>query len=317
MPPAEKGETPEQALEAAEEAITKDITSTPTKPKATTNEIATTPAKPCFNYSQNKSCKYGDRCLYSHGDSHTGCYKTVPCKYFNLTGNCRRGQSCHYKHGEKDSGFRGRPRTRIYSFSKESWPSSEAKRIIADWSAGSHLIEGEKGPGGEHLIERRSSGCVPFRVTQEGIQYLVILQKAYVPYWTFPKGSPEQGETSFDAAKRELFEETNISGKDVVFYPGVIAIKEMYNIPGIIREATSIYNGQSFVMKKTVEFFLCKVDRNAEVTGDPREVLEKKWLLYDEAVTLLGPEKNRYDWSSPVKIAASLIEKLDDLKIDE
>jgi len=317
MLPAEKGETPEQPLEAGDKQTTLDIPSTPTKPKATTFAIATTPAKPCFNYSQNRRCKYGDRCLYSHGDSHPGSYKTVTCKYFKLTGICRRGQSCHYKHGEKDSGFRGRPRTRIYSFSKESWPSSEIKRIVADWNPCSYLIEGEKGPDGEHLIERRSSGCVAFRVTQDGIQYLVILQKAYVPYWTFPKGSPEQGETSFDAAKRELFEETNLSGNDAMFYPGVIAMKEMYNIPGIVRCPTSNYNGQSFVMRKTVEFYLCKVDRKAEVTGDSREVLEKKWLSFDDAVTLLGPEKNRYDWSSPVRIASSLIEKLDDLEINE
>lgn len=315
MPPAEKEEQPELAREATDKI--KEIIKTPTKPKAMTNEITTVPAKPCFNYSQHRKCKYGDRCLYSHGDSHAGSYKTVPCKYFKLTGECRRGQSCHYKHGDADSGFRGRPRTRVYSFSKDSWPTSETKRIKADWSPGSYLIEGEKGPGGEHLIERSSSGCVPFRVTQEGIQYLVILQKAYVPYWTFPKGSPEQGETSFDAAKRELFEETNLSGKDVMFYPGVIAIKEMYNIPGIIREAASNYNGQSFVMKKTVEFFLCKVNKNAEVTGDPREVLEKKWLSYDDAVTLLGPEMNRHDWSSPVKKAASLIEKLGDMQVEE
>jgi len=314
MPPAETKETHEQSLEAADMATTTDIPSTPTKPKATTFEIGTTPAKPCFNYSQHRSCKWGDRCLYSHGDSHAGSYKTVQCKYFKLTGNCRRGQSCHYKHGEKDSGFRGRPRTRIYSFSKESWPTGEAKRIVADWNPCSFLIEGEKGPDGEHLIERRSSGCVPFRITQDGIQYLVILQKAYVPYWTFPKGSPEQGETSFDAAKRELFEETNLSGNDVMFYPGVIAKKEMYNIPGIVRSTTSNYKGESFVMKKTVEFYLCQVNRNAEVTGDPREVLEKKWLSFDDAVTLLGPEKNRYDWSSPVRIAASLIERLGDVE---
>jgi len=283
----------------------------------TTREITNTPAKPCFNYSQHRKCKYGDRCLYSHGDSHPGSYKTLPCKYFMLSGQCRRGVSCHYKHGETDSGFRGRPRTRIYSFSKESWPTSEAKRSVADWSPGSLLIEGKKGPGGEHLIERRSCGCVPFRMIKEGIQYLVILQKAYVPYWSFPKGSPEKGESSLDAAKRELLEETRLSGDDVMFYRGVIDVKEMYNIPGMIRDTASSHDGQSFVMKKTVEFFLCKVNENAEVCGDRREVLEKKWLPYEEAVNLLGPKGNKYDWSSPVRIAANLIEKLEDLEVVE
>jgi len=312
-------------------ATTTDVNTTPAKPctndksveeaaldaSKTNTEITTKRSKPCFNWSQLSKCKYGDRCLYSHGDNHPGSYKTLPCKYFMLTGNCRRGVSCHYKHGETDSGFRGRPRTRIYSFSKESWPTNEAKRSEVDWSPGSLLIEGEKGPDGEHLIERRSCGCVPFRVIKEVVQYLVILQKAYVPYWTFPKGSPEQGESSLEAAKRELLEETSLSGDDVRFYRGIIAVKEMYNIPGIIRNTASSHDGESFVMKKTVEFFLCKVSENAEVCGDRREVLGKKWLPYEEAITLLGPKMNKYDWSSPVRTAASLIEKLEELEVVE
>ena len=49
----------------------------------------------------------------------------------------------------------------------------------------------------------------------------------------------------------------------------------------------------------------------------PDQVLEKKWLSYDDAVTLLGPEMNRHDWSSSVKKAASLIENLVDMKTEE
>lgn len=53
-----------------------------------------------------------------------------------------------------------------------------------------------------------SAGVIPVRQTPNGLR--ILLLRVY-RYWDFPKGQLEEGETPFDAAKREVMEETGIA----------------------------------------------------------------------------------------------------------
>ena len=52
----------------------------------------------------------------------------------------------------------------------------------------------------------RAAGAVVFRRTAQGVRYLVL--RAYAN-WDFPKGLLEAGESDFNAAQREVAEETD------------------------------------------------------------------------------------------------------------
>src|SRR2546423_11076501 len=60
----------------------------------------------------------------------------------------------------------------------------------------------------------RAAGVVVFRRTGAGIYFLVL--RAY-NNWDFPKGLVEPGEDQLVCAKRELKEETGLSGVDFPF----------------------------------------------------------------------------------------------------
>jgi len=64
-------------------------------------------------------------------------------------------------------------------------------------------------------IKRRSAGVVVLRKADAGFLYLIL--RAY-RNWDFPKGEIESGETPFDAALREVREETTV--EDLAFQWG-------------------------------------------------------------------------------------------------
>ena len=62
----------------------------------------------------------------------------------------------------------------------------------------------------------RSAGAVLFR--RQGTRVLYLLLQHTRGHWAFPKGHIEKGETSIDAARREIQEETGIA--KIRFFPG-------------------------------------------------------------------------------------------------
>ena len=59
------------------------------------------------------------------------------------------------------------------------------------------------------------------KVTSAGVlihhmgRMLVVLDRVNAPYWNLPKGKMEEGETAWDTALREVWEETNVVVKGV------------------------------------------------------------------------------------------------------
>ncbi len=97
----------------------------------------------------------------------------------------------------------------------------------------------------------------------------LIIQNRGGKHWDFPKGHAEKGETEEETAKREILEETNLN---VDFVKG-FKEKIEYTIP-------------NKKVRKEVVFFLART-KNKEVQIQKEEILNYKWLNYEEALKRL------------------------------
>jgi 8-oxo-dGTP pyrophosphatase MutT (NUDIX family) len=117
-----------------------------------------------------------------------------------------------------------------------------------------------------------SCGGVPFYITEDGeLLYLLVLHNGPYPYWAFPKGRQNTGESYEETAIREIREETGQSQFQIV--------KRLIS--------DSIYfpqRGKKTIVKKVV-FFLVKFMSKKVVLSQEHSDLQ--WATYDEARTLL------------------------------
>ncbi|RME57772.1 NUDIX domain-containing protein [Candidatus Parcubacteria bacterium] len=75
----------------------------------------------------------------------------------------------------------------------------------------------EEGKKTTPYIREISAGCIVFRRTQEGYEFLVLYHGH--GYWNFPKGKIENEEKSLRAALRETREETGLTSRDLQLIP--------------------------------------------------------------------------------------------------
>lgn len=115
---------------------------------------------------------------------------------------------------------------------------------------------------------RRSCGVIPFRKTQEGIRYLLLLQTN--GFWSFPKGHMEPFESEQDTALRELKEET---GLIAVLQP---EFREMVTYP--------MSGGRT----KQVVVFPGEV--SGDITLQRTEAVASRWVTAGDAKQLLHPD---------------------------
>ncbi len=112
-----------------------------------------------------------------------------------------------------------------------------------------------------------SFGIIPLR-EKDGCWEVFLIQHNRGHYWGFPKGHAEEGETSLEAASRELKEETNL---DIVKW---------------LREEPFIENYQ-FVVKggrisKKVSYFAAQVD--GEIVLQSKEIQNGIWIPFSESI---------------------------------
>lgn len=116
-----------------------------------------------------------------------------------------------------------------------------------------------------------SSGGIVIKSYSSKIRILLIKD----PYgkWTWPKGNIDKGETSLEAAKREIAEETGLKNIQVISKIGQI---------------NYFYRRQKKLIYKTVYFYLFKFSGREAVSIAKREVKDGRWFQEEEALSLVG-----------------------------
>jgi 8-oxo-dGTP pyrophosphatase MutT (NUDIX family) len=106
--------------------------------------------------------------------------------------------------------------------------------------------------------------------------------------WTFPKGHLEKGETSEQAALREVFEETGWRCR--VVEP--------------VMDVKYIYSHQDIYYRKTVTWFLMEpIKKEGEFS--PQEVLACRWVPRDEAEKIVQYDSDKKLLSKLKSLSAS------------
>ena len=117
-------------------------------------------------------------------------------------------------------------------------------------------------------IKQHSAGGVVVRRAGDEVEFLAIMP-AHRERWQLPKGTIDPGETSEQAAVREVREEGGVAARIIA---DLGSIKFFYRI-----------GGSQFV--KTVDFYLMEFE-----SGDPanhdHEVQDARWFPIDELNTL-------------------------------
>ena len=119
----------------------------------------------------------------------------------------------------------------------------------------------------------KSCGAVIYREYKGNIQYLIISHQGD-GHWCFPKGHEEKKETEEETAIREIREETGLKVKLSPSFRTQVRYSPKENV------------------SKEVIFFLAKV--KAEVVDiQVKELLDFKWLGYDEAINIITYESSK------------------------
>ena len=120
-----------------------------------------------------------------------------------------------------------------------------------------------------------SAGFVLFRRTPHGPRFLLL---DYGKHWDYPKGHLEEGESAWQAAVRELREETGIRQVDRV---------------GRFQRAMhyAFHSSKKGPISKTVTYFLGRTRAEAVTLSDEHEGFA--WLPYEEALERLTYQNAR------------------------
>jgi bis(5'-nucleosidyl)-tetraphosphatase len=133
-----------------------------------------------------------------------------------------------------------------------------------------------KSAGRKRKVRREySAGFVLFRRTPHGPRFLLL---DYGKHWDYPKGHLEEGESTWQAAVRELREETGIRQVDRV---------------GRFQRAMhyAFYSSKKGPVLKTVTYFLGRTRGEGVTLSDEHEGYA--WLPYQEALTRLTYQNAR------------------------
>lgn len=121
-----------------------------------------------------------------------------------------------------------------------------------------------------------SFGVIPLR-KNKGAWEVFLIQHNRSGYWGFPKGHKESGEGPFEAAFRELKEETNL---ELIALINEIPLKEQYTF---ILERKRVF--------KEVLYYVAEV--GGEVRLQEQEIHDGKWIPFSAAITQVTHQEGK------------------------
>ncbi|MFA7074407.1 MAG: NUDIX domain-containing protein [Endomicrobiaceae bacterium] len=133
-------------------------------------------------------------------------------------------------------------------------------------------------------FQETSAGAVIYTI-KNNIKYFLLVYSARNGEWGFPKGHIENNETEKETAVREIFEETGISVKDIIFIDG-FKCTDSYNINGTLPDTAGS------IIKKNVIYYLCYTESDFSNPAD-NEISGCKWMPYGEAFESLIHRQQR------------------------
>jgi len=128
------------------------------------------------------------------------------------------------------------------------------------------------------ITKDKSVGIILYCKFPRSLKYLILKHKK--GHWSFAKGHRDKGETTLDAAKRELFEEAGI--KNVDFISKKILLKEKY---------TFILKNKNKVIKE-VSYFIAGT-KSKKVKIDRKEIINSKWCTLNSAQKVITYEQSK------------------------
>lgn len=122
-----------------------------------------------------------------------------------------------------------------------------------------------------------SAGIVPYKVTEQGVRFLILRS---FNYWDFPKGEVESGEDPLDAAIREMQEESGLINPQFI-------------------HGKSFYETEPYSKGKVARYYLAQISADQKVEMGISKVLgvpehqEYRWASAGECEYLFGPRLYR------------------------
>lgn len=123
------------------------------------------------------------------------------------------------------------------------------------------------------VVRQHSAGGLVVRDAQ-----VLLIATAGGSRWQLPKGRLEEGETSEQAAVREVREETGVTGRIVAPLPGI---------------DYWFAEGRRKRIRKHVDYFLLEYVSGSERDFDRREADDARWFPWSEAVVQLTHANER------------------------
>lgn len=138
-----------------------------------------------------------------------------------------------------------------------------------------------------------SVGIVAFGKNTSGADCVLLIRQissVFGPYWSIPKGHPEEGESDKDAAIREVQEEAGVSVPRELLFDGITSV-ERYTI-------FSDRYGQYSVLYKSVVYFAANFPEHIplpipDASGSAGETDVASWVPLPEALASIEIQDTR------------------------
>lgn len=119
-------------------------------------------------------------------------------------------------------------------------------------------------------------------ITNHEHKVIIVSQKNS---WSLPKGHVEEGETIFDAATREIVEETGIPKESLTFIRSLGSyVRNKISKDGINEIPDS---------PREIHWFLFSTDDEGRLTPLDEDNPEARWVTYQEALAMLTHPRDR------------------------